>query len=163
MLARHPYLGPAFEFTEREPGTAPFLGRLHNFTLGALPSLGITGAAITGMKYGVPRLVNGLVRDLFREDAAAHYRDLLAYAVPELEILESAFEWLDRLAAEALEPSDELAGVLSKRVRGPCCRPLAGQARFRKIGEIAHAYEISLSVLLRIGCRSERLLHSRGD
>ena len=82
MLARHPYLGTAFEFTEREPGTAPFLGRLHNFTFGAMPSLGLTGAAITGMKYGVPRLVNGLVRDLFREDAAEYYRDLLAYAVP---------------------------------------------------------------------------------
>ena len=76
--------------------------RLHNFTFGAMPSLGLTGAAITGMKYGVPRLVNGLVRDLFREDAAAYYRDLLAYAVPELETLESAFAWIDRLAAEAI-------------------------------------------------------------
>jgi FAD-dependent urate hydroxylase len=108
LLARHPYLGPAFEFMEREPGTAPFLARLHNFTLGAMPSLGITGAAITGMKYGVPRLVNGLVRDLFREDAAAYYRDLLAYAVPELETLESAFAWIDRLAAAALSGADKL-------------------------------------------------------
>ena len=73
LLASYPYLGTAFEFTEREPGTAPYLSRLHNFTFGATPSLGLTGAAITGMKYGVPRLVNGLVRDLFREDAAAYY------------------------------------------------------------------------------------------
>ena len=43
LLARHPYLGSAFEFTEREPGTAPFLSRLHNFTFGAMPSLGLTG------------------------------------------------------------------------------------------------------------------------
>jgi hypothetical protein len=50
----------------------------------------------------VPRLVNGLVRDLFQEDAAAYYRDLLAYEVPELETLESAFTWLDRLGAEEL-------------------------------------------------------------
>jgi FAD-dependent urate hydroxylase len=60
------------------------------------------------MKYGVPRLVNGLVRDLFREDAAAYYRDLLAYAVPELETLESAFAWIDRLAAAALSGADKL-------------------------------------------------------
>ena len=100
LLARYPYLGTAFEFMEREPGTAPFLGRLHNFTFGAMPSLGITGAAIAGMKYGVRRLVNGLVRDLFREDAAEYYRDLLAYEVPELETLESAFTWIDRLGAE---------------------------------------------------------------
>jgi cation diffusion facilitator CzcD-associated flavoprotein CzcO len=141
VLARHPYLGPAFQFMEREPGTAPFLARLHNFTLGATPSLGITGAAITGMRYGVPRLVHGLVRDLFREDAAAHYGDLLAYAVPELQTLESAFAWIDRVASEAIDacksvdlldevalaevfqgkltsqdPQDESARVLSERI-----------------------------------------------
>jgi cation diffusion facilitator CzcD-associated flavoprotein CzcO len=81
VLARHPYLGTAFEYMEREPGTAPFLGRLHNFTFGATPSLGVTSLAIAGMTYGVRRLVSGLVRDLFREDAPAYYRSLLAYAV----------------------------------------------------------------------------------
>ena len=96
MIARHPYLGAAFEFTEKVPGTAPFIGRLHNFTLGSLPSLGITGGAVTGLKYGVPRLVNGLVRDLFREDAAALYQDFLRYSVPELESLEDEFTWVDR-------------------------------------------------------------------
>jgi FAD-dependent urate hydroxylase len=101
-LARHPYLGTAFEFTEREPGTAPFLRRLHNFTYGATPSLGLTGAAIPGMRYGVRRLVNGLVRDLFREDAAVYYRDLLTFAVPELATLESAYEWISRLGEDAL-------------------------------------------------------------
>jgi hypothetical protein len=75
---------------------------LHNFTFGATLSLGVTGAAITGIKYGVSRLVNGLVRDLFREDAPALYRDLLAYAEPELETLESPSAWIDRLAVEAL-------------------------------------------------------------
>jgi cation diffusion facilitator CzcD-associated flavoprotein CzcO len=103
VLAKYPYLGTAFEFTEREPGTAPFLSRLHNFTYGAMPSFGLTGAAVTGLRYGVPRLVNGLVRDLFREDADAYYRDLLAYAVPELETLESEFVWLDKLGDEALD------------------------------------------------------------
>jgi cation diffusion facilitator CzcD-associated flavoprotein CzcO len=122
LLARQPYLGTAFEFMEREPGTAPFLGRLHNFTFGATPSLGITGAAITGMRYGVPRLVNGLVRDLFREDAAAYYRDLLAYAEPEFQTLESPFVWVDHLAAEALSASDLVdyldQAVLAKALHG---------------------------------------------
>jgi cation diffusion facilitator CzcD-associated flavoprotein CzcO len=115
VLAQYPYLGTAFEFMERQPGTAPYLARLHNFTFGATLSLGVTGAAITGMKYGVPRLVNGLVRDLFREDAGAHYRDLLAYAVPELQTLESASAWIERLAAiSGAKPMDilEQAGVV---------------------------------------------------
>jgi cation diffusion facilitator CzcD-associated flavoprotein CzcO len=94
VLGRYPYLGAAFEFMEREPGAAPFLSRLHNFTYGAMPSLGLTGAAIIGLKYGVPRLIRGLVRDLFREDRAEHFRDLLNFAVPELETLDSEFEWI---------------------------------------------------------------------
>jgi cation diffusion facilitator CzcD-associated flavoprotein CzcO len=116
LLGRHPYLGPAFEFTERKPGTAPFLSRLHNFTLGALPSLGITGAAVTGIKYGVPRLVNGLVRDLFREDAAAYYQDFLQYAVPELESLETEFEWIERLADDALSGAQGLAEAFRREL-----------------------------------------------
>jgi cation diffusion facilitator CzcD-associated flavoprotein CzcO len=111
LLARHPYLGAAFEFMERQPGTAPFLGRLHNFTFGAMPSLGLTGAAIPGIKYGVRRLVNGLARDLFREDSAVYYKDLLAYAVPELETLESAYAWLSRLGSEVIS-SDKLIDQL---------------------------------------------------
>jgi cation diffusion facilitator CzcD-associated flavoprotein CzcO len=111
LLARHPYLGGAFEFMERQPGTAPFLGRLHNFTFGAMPSLGLTGAAIPGIKYGVRRLVNGLARDLFRENSAAYYQDLLTYAVPELETLESAYAWVSRLGSEAIS-SDKLIDQL---------------------------------------------------
>jgi hypothetical protein len=97
------------------PGTAPFLSRLHNYTFGATPSLGITGAAITGLRYGVPRLVHGLVGALFREDAADHYRDLQIYSVPDLETLESPSAWIDRLAADALDacrPIDEIDQVL---------------------------------------------------
>jgi cation diffusion facilitator CzcD-associated flavoprotein CzcO len=101
-LGGYPYLGNAFEFTERKPGTAPFLRRLHNFTYGAMPSLGLTGAAIPGMKYGVPRLVNGLVRDLFLEDATQHYEDLVAYKMPELATLESMYDWISGLDGEAL-------------------------------------------------------------
>jgi cation diffusion facilitator CzcD-associated flavoprotein CzcO len=122
LLARHPYLGPAFEFIEREPGTAPFLGRIHNFTFAAMPSLGLSGAAITGIRYGVPRLVHGLVRDLFREDAKAYYLDLLGYAEPELQTLENPFEWIDRLAVEAInsvERIDDLEpAVLAKAFKG---------------------------------------------
>jgi cation diffusion facilitator CzcD-associated flavoprotein CzcO len=122
LLARHPYLGEAFEFTEREPGTAPFLSRLHNFTFGAMPSLGLTGAAIPGTKYGVRRLVNGLARDLFREDSSAYYQDLLRYAEPELETLESAVTWIDRFVSEVISPKNFIdrldPTVLAKAFRG---------------------------------------------
>ena len=121
-LARYPYLGTAFEFTEREPGAAPYLGRLHDFTFGAMADLGLTGAAIPGIKHGVRRLVNALVRDLFREDAASYYEDLLVFATPELEILESPYSWLENLGADALklDPLDQAA--TTKVLRGEIAR-----------------------------------------
>jgi cation diffusion facilitator CzcD-associated flavoprotein CzcO len=120
-LGGYPYLGNAFEFTEREPGAAPFLRRLHNFTYGAMPSLGLTGAAVPGMKYGVPRLVSGLVRDLFLEDAAQHHRDLAAYKEPELATLESMVDWISGLDGEALAAVSLADGIAKppKRKRRP--------------------------------------------
>lgn len=82
-LARHPYLGPAFEFTERNPGEAPYLGTLHNYTFGGLLSLGFGGASISGMKYSIPRLVGGITGSLFLEDRQAHLDSLRRFAEAE--------------------------------------------------------------------------------
>lgn len=49
QLAGHPYLGPGFEFTERVPGTAPHLARVHNLNTGAVASLGPVCNGITGL------------------------------------------------------------------------------------------------------------------
>ena len=78
-LAAYPYLGSNFEFTEKEPGTAPWLAHIHVFNNGAVPSLGPICNGITGLKYGVPRMVAALTRGLFLADADAHYADLMAY------------------------------------------------------------------------------------
>jgi hypothetical protein len=82
-----PYLGPAFQFLEKTPGAAPVLGRIHNFTYGATLSMGLSAASISGMKYGLPRLIRGVVGDLFREDADRHFEDLLAYAEEDITTL----------------------------------------------------------------------------
>ncbi|MBB3932980.1 cation diffusion facilitator CzcD-associated flavoprotein CzcO [Kaistia hirudinis] len=78
-LARYPFLGPNFEFLEIEPGRAPFLANIHVFNNGAVPSLGPICNGITGLKYGVPRMVAALVRGLFLADADRYYADLMAY------------------------------------------------------------------------------------
>jgi cation diffusion facilitator CzcD-associated flavoprotein CzcO len=78
-LARHPYLGPSFEFTERTPGSAPELAHLYNYTFGGLLSLGFGGGSISGMKYSIPRLVSGITRSLFVEDRAQHFASLCGY------------------------------------------------------------------------------------
>ena len=78
-LARHPYLGPGFEFVEKEPGHAPWVSHVHNYTFGGLLSLGFGGASISGMKYSVQRLVAGITRSLFCEDSEDHYASLCGW------------------------------------------------------------------------------------
>ncbi len=82
-LLRHPYLGPAFEYTEKTRGAAPYLRHLYNFTFGGLLSLGFGGSSISGMKYAVPRLVAGLTASLFVEDKEQHFEALRNFDLQE--------------------------------------------------------------------------------
>jgi cation diffusion facilitator CzcD-associated flavoprotein CzcO len=91
-LARYPYLDPGFAFTEKEPGTAPFLKDVHVFTFGATVSFGPSGSSINAMKFSAPRLVGALTRDLFLADAAHHYAGLEAYDTPEFDLPAEAAE-----------------------------------------------------------------------
>jgi cation diffusion facilitator CzcD-associated flavoprotein CzcO len=82
-LARHPYLGPSFEFTEREPGSASYLRYLYNYTFGCLLSLGFGGASISGMKYSVARLTGGITASFFVEDKGRYFEDLCTFTEKE--------------------------------------------------------------------------------
>lgn len=84
-MERYPYLGPGFELTERRPGQAPWLANVHLFNWAATASLGITGSSITGLKFGLRRLVTALVADLYRADADRHLAAMPwhAHAAPE--------------------------------------------------------------------------------
>ncbi|MFZ5894946.1 MAG: FAD-dependent oxidoreductase [Myxococcota bacterium] len=82
-LARHPYLGPNFEFSERSPGQAPYLAHLYNYTFGGLLSMGFGGASISGLKYSAARLIAGITRSLFCEDSQSHYQSLCNYSEAE--------------------------------------------------------------------------------
>ncbi|HEY6081595.1 MAG TPA: NAD(P)/FAD-dependent oxidoreductase, partial [Polyangiaceae bacterium] len=82
-LLRHPYLGPGFEFTERTPGSAPYLAHLFNYTFGGLLSMGFGGASISGLKYSSTRLVSGITRSFFCEDSEAYFDSLRNFAETE--------------------------------------------------------------------------------
>ncbi|MCR8546891.1 NAD(P)/FAD-dependent oxidoreductase [Salipiger sp. P9] len=83
-LGRFPYLSEDFAFVPRGAG-AEWLRRVHLFTYGAAPSVGPVSNGITGMKYGVPRMVEALVAAFFREDAAFHARRMAAYDAPRFD------------------------------------------------------------------------------
>ncbi len=83
-LARYPYLGSTMEFLPRDPAESPAaLARVRLFTFGATMSFGPSGSSINALKFSAPRLVSGITRALFTEDADAHAADLFAYATPE--------------------------------------------------------------------------------
>jgi cation diffusion facilitator CzcD-associated flavoprotein CzcO len=72
-LAAAPYLGPNFEMIEKTPGAAPWLEAVFNFSRGAQMSMGVMPIGLSGIKYGVPRLVQGITRRLFVSDAARYF------------------------------------------------------------------------------------------
>ena len=83
-LGSAPYLGSGFQFLEKRKGSAPILSRIHNFTYGATLSMGLSASSISGMKYGLPRLIQGVVGDLFREDVAYQLQSLFDYAEQDI-------------------------------------------------------------------------------
>jgi cation diffusion facilitator CzcD-associated flavoprotein CzcO len=106
-LSRAPYLGPSFVFTEKRPGHAPFLRNIHAFNFGATPSQGLSAASISGMKFGIRRLIDGVVRDLFLEDSAWQLQSLKQYADPEIVNFRPGMtfdEWEAAQDAPALAP-----------------------------------------------------------
>ncbi|WP_137132114.1 NAD(P)/FAD-dependent oxidoreductase [Rhizobium sp. FY34] len=78
-LLAYPYLGPAFEFQEKVPGSLPMLANIHVFNSAAVPSLGPVCNGITGLKSGVPKLVSGICRGLFASDIEHFYKALDGY------------------------------------------------------------------------------------
>jgi cation diffusion facilitator CzcD-associated flavoprotein CzcO len=78
-LSAAAYLGPNFEMIEKQPGTAPWLCAVFNFSRGAQMSMGPMPIGLSGIKYGVPRLVQGITRQLFVSDAARYFDGMQAW------------------------------------------------------------------------------------
>lgn len=83
LLDAHPYLGPGFELQGRNAQDAARLHGVFAFNYSALISLGISAAALSGLKYAIPRLVAGVANQLFRDEQDAIIADYLAYDEPE--------------------------------------------------------------------------------
>ncbi|KYG29441.1 NAD(P)-binding domain-containing protein [Alkalihalobacillus trypoxylicola] len=66
ILDSHPYLDKGFSFQARNKHEQ--LSGLYAFNYSALISCGITASALSGMRYGVPRLVSAIADELFLDD-----------------------------------------------------------------------------------------------
>ncbi len=79
-----PYLGRHYEFVEKIPGEAPWLKYIFNFTQSATLSMGPTGR-VSGLKYGVRRLMIGVGNSFMREDFETHLASVRRYNDSELD------------------------------------------------------------------------------
>ncbi|MDI2089965.1 NAD(P)-binding domain-containing protein [Commensalibacter oyaizuii] len=86
VLGSYPYLTENYQFLPKNPDDPKkeMLSSIYNFTFGALISMGLSGASISGMYFGVDRLVKSVGRGLFLEDGDYHLQSLLDYNVKEL-------------------------------------------------------------------------------
>lgn len=101
-LGRFPWLDDDFSFTEKEPGTAPWLKDIHCFNYGATMSLGKVSGDIPAISEGALWLARGVSARLFIRDIDHHWEALLAYEKPELD----GSEWTD---ADAVLPEQKSA------------------------------------------------------
>lgn len=83
-MSRAPYLDRLGAFTERTPGEAPWLSRIHTIVSSANLSLGPVASSISTMKYVAPRLVEGVKRQLFLDQAEVSWSQFLTHDHAEL-------------------------------------------------------------------------------
>jgi cation diffusion facilitator CzcD-associated flavoprotein CzcO len=83
--ARHPYLGPGFELTERVPGSVPGLSHLHCFNAGSTMSHAAVAGDIPGLAFGATRLSRAIAGSLFLASADVLVSALHAHDDRELE------------------------------------------------------------------------------
>ncbi|KGA98190.1 monooxygenase [Alkalihalobacillus alcalophilus ATCC 27647 = CGMCC 1.3604] len=91
ILDAHPYLSSGFAFLSRTKEGTPKLHGLFSFNYSALISCGITASALSGMKFGVPRIVSAIADQLFIDDR----KEILAnfYSYDDAEFVG---EWKER-------------------------------------------------------------------
>lgn len=83
-LALSPWLDAGFAFTEREPGTAPWLARLHCFNFAATLSHGKVTGDIPAISAGAQRLARAICARLLAADIAEHAARHAAFDEPEI-------------------------------------------------------------------------------
>lgn len=71
-LGAAPFLGPHFELRPKQPEIDGWLGSVFNFGRGAQLSMGTIAIGLSGIKFGAPRLAQGITRQLFCEDAGLY-------------------------------------------------------------------------------------------
>ena len=85
-LAAYPYLGKHFELVAKSREHAPWLSRVFAFNTSARVSMGLIACSISGQKHMAPRLVRGVVRQLFLDQEADLINKIVGYDSDDLDV-----------------------------------------------------------------------------
>ncbi|HWO96579.1 MAG TPA: NAD(P)/FAD-dependent oxidoreductase [Bacillus sp. (in: firmicutes)] len=96
LLDTHPYLSPGFAFTSRNEKDKKYLHGLFAFNYSALVSCGISTSGLSGMRFGIPKLVSAVADQLFLDDHKEILKNFFAYNEAEF-----VGEWTKKSAVNA--------------------------------------------------------------
>lgn len=83
LLDGHPYLSPGFAFLSRDEQGKKLLHGLFNYNYAALVSCGLVASALSGMRFGIPKLVSAVADQLFLDNREEVLHNFYAYDTPE--------------------------------------------------------------------------------
>jgi cation diffusion facilitator CzcD-associated flavoprotein CzcO len=92
LLDAHPYLGPGFELLPRDPADVDTLHGLFAFNYSGLINHGLSAAALSGLKYALPKLARAVADQLFLDD-----RDAVVEAFIDYDEAEFTGQWSQRV------------------------------------------------------------------
>ncbi|RYM00241.1 NAD(P)/FAD-dependent oxidoreductase [Sporolactobacillus sp. THM7-7] len=83
VLDAHPYLSPGFAFQSRDEAGKDLLHGLFAYNYSAMISCGLSAAALSGMKYSMPKITSEVTDQLFLDDREKNLDDFFNYDEPE--------------------------------------------------------------------------------
>ncbi|MCT2537812.1 NAD(P)/FAD-dependent oxidoreductase [Aquibacillus koreensis] len=101
LLDAHPYLGNGFKFLSRDRVGASHLHGIFAFNYSALISCGISASALSGMRFGIPKLITEVADQLFLDNREAILNSYFTY-----NEIEFTGQWLNK-EKEATNNSDK--------------------------------------------------------
>ncbi|KAB7670706.1 FAD/NAD(P)-binding protein [Bacillus sp. B1-b2] len=83
ILDAHPYLSSGYSFISRTKEGEDLLHGVYAYNYSALISCGLTASALSGMRYGIPKIVSAITDELFLDDKDQKLQDFFDYKVEE--------------------------------------------------------------------------------
>jgi hypothetical protein len=83
QIDAHPYLSPDFAVQSRDAAGKKLLHGIYTYNYSALISCGIVASALSGMRFGLQRLVSAVTDQLFQDDHEQILNEYFSYKEPE--------------------------------------------------------------------------------